>query len=132
MTMAGRFPELGEIFPAWLVDAFNPDGRVNLAPYRVLHFVILAFLVTRLVSKDWRGLDWLILKPVIRCGQQSLAVFCVGVFLSFAGHFVLIISSDSLLMQVFVSVTGIAIMILVAYAISWSKEQDKSLSTATS
>ena len=28
--------------------------------------------------------------PLIVCGQQSLAVFCVGVFLSFVGHFELI------------------------------------------
>jgi hypothetical protein len=131
MTMAGRFPQLGELFPGWLVDAFNPDDRVNLAPYRVLHFILLAFLVTSAVSKHWRGLDWQIFKPVIKCGQHSLAVFCVGVFLSFAAHFILIISSDSVLMQVFVSVTGIAIMTLVAYTISWSKEQDNSLSKAT-
>jgi hypothetical protein len=131
MTLAGRFPQLGEVFPGWLVDAFNPDGRVNLAPYRVLHFIILAFLVTSVVSKDWRGLRWPIFKPVIKCGQHSLPVFCVGVFLSFAGHFILIISSDSVLMQVFVSVIGISIMTLVAYTISWSREQDKSLSKAT-
>jgi hypothetical protein len=131
MTMAGRFPQFGEIFPAWLVDAFNPDDRINLAPYRLLHFAIIALLVTRVVSKDWRGLEWKIFKPIIRCGQQSVAVFCVGVFLSFAGHFILTISSDSLLTQVFVSVAGIAIMTLVAYTISWSKEQDRSLSRAT-
>jgi hypothetical protein len=108
MTMAGRFPQFGEIFPAWLVDAFNPDDRINLAPYRVLHFAVIALLVTRVVAKDWRGLEWKIFKPVIRCGQQSIAVFCVGVFLSFAGHFILTISSDSLLTQVFVSVAGMA------------------------
>jgi hypothetical protein len=131
MTMAGRFPQFGEIFPTWLVEAFNPNGRINLAPYRVLHFIVLAFLVTSVVSKHWRGAEWQIFKPVIKCGQHSLAVFCVGVFLSFAAHFILIISSDSVLMQVFVSVAGIAIMTLVAYTISWSREQDKLLSTAT-
>jgi hypothetical protein len=131
MTMAGRFPQFGEAFPSWLVDAFNPNDRISLAPYRVLHFIILAFLVTSAVSKDWGGLRWRIIKPVIKCGQHSLAVFCVGVFLSFAGHFILIISSDSVLMQVFVSVAGIAIMTLVAYTISWSREQDKLLSKAT-
>jgi hypothetical protein len=61
------------------------------------------------------------------CGQQSLAVFCVGVFLSFVGHFMLSLSSGSLLVQVLVSVTGIAIMTIVAYYISWSKRQDKPL-----
>ena len=62
---------------------------------------------------------------LIVCGQQSLAVFCVGVFLSFVGHFELMMSSGSLLAQIFVSVTGIAIMTIVAYYISWSKKQDK-------
>ena len=56
---------------------------------------------------------------------QSLAVFCVGVFLSFVGHFELMMSSGSLFAQIFVSVTGIAIMTIVAYYISWSKRQDK-------
>jgi len=56
--------------------------------------------------------------PLIVCGQQSLAVFCVGVFLSFVGHFELMMSSGSLFAQIFVSVTGIAIMTIVAYYIS--------------
>jgi hypothetical protein len=34
-------------------------------------------------------------------------------------------SSGSLFAQIFVSVTGIAIMTVVAYYISWSKKQDK-------
>jgi len=63
--------------------------------------------------------------PLIVCGQQSLAVFCVGVFLSFVGHFQLMLSSGSFLAQLFVSIAGIAIMTLVAYYISWSKRQDK-------
>jgi hypothetical protein len=124
MTLAGRFPELERIFPAWLFDAFNPNDRSTLAPYRFLHFIVLAFFVTRLVPKDWHGLDWPIFSPLVKCGQQSVAVFCIGVFLSFAGHFVLILGSDSLLEQIFVSAAGIAIMTLVAYYISWSKRQD--------
>jgi hypothetical protein len=42
MTLAGRFPELGRMFPTWLFDAFNPNDRTNLAPYRFLHFIVLA------------------------------------------------------------------------------------------
>lgn len=125
MTMAGRFPEFGNMLPTWLFDAFNPNDKTNLAPYRLLHFIVLAFVVTRLVSKDWPGLEWKIFKPLIKCGEQSLAVFCFGVFLSFAGHFALTISSGSLLAQTLVSAAGIAIMTLVAYYISWSKRQDQ-------
>jgi hypothetical protein len=124
MTMAGRFPEFGRMFPGWLFDAFNPNDEVNLAPYRVLHFMVVAFLVTRLMSRDWRGLQWPIFKPMILCGQQSLSAFCAGVFLSFAGHFFLVTSSGSLAEQIFVSVSGVAILTLVASYISWSKRQD--------
>jgi hypothetical protein len=124
MTMAGRFPEFGGLFPAWLVDAFNPNDKTNLAPYRVLHFIVMAFFVARFMPKHWRGLEWPVFQPAIKCGQQSLAVFCVGVFLSFVGHFALITSSVSLMAQVLVSAAGIAIMTLVAYYISWSKQQD--------
>ncbi|WP_371421404.1 OpgC domain-containing protein [Tardiphaga sp.] len=128
MTMAGRFPDTGHmIVPDWLFEAFNPNDKTNLAPYRVLHFVIIAFFVTRFVPKEWKGLEWPVFQPLIKCGQQSLAVFCVGVFLSFVGHFQLMMSSGSLLAQIFVSAAGIGIMTCVAYYISWSKKQDKPL-----
>lgn len=127
MTMAGRFPQFGDMFPRWLFDAFNPNDKTNLAPYRVLHFVIIAFLVTRFVPKEWSGLEWRIFRPLVKCGQQSLAVFCVGVFLSFVGHFLLTMSSGSFAAQLFISVCGLTVLTLVAYYISWSKKQDKPL-----
>jgi len=127
MTMAGRFPTLGGMFPEWLFSAFNPNDKTNLAPYRFIHFVVIVILVIRFVPKDWPGLEWRGFDPIIVCGQQSLAVFCVGVFLSFVGHFELSMSSGSLFAQIFVSVAGIAIMTTVAYYISWSKKQDKPL-----
>ncbi len=65
MTMAGRFAEFGAMFPAWLFDAFNPNDRVNLAPYRVLHFLAAAFVVMRFMPKDWPGLEWRIFRPLI-------------------------------------------------------------------
>ena len=127
MTMAGKFPDFGAMFPDWLYSTFNPNDKTNLAPYRFLHFVVIVIMVIRFVPKDWPGLEWKMFDPVIVCGQQSLAVFCVGIFLSFVGHFELMMSSGSLLAQIFVSVTGIAIMTIVAYYISWSKRQDKPL-----
>ena len=110
MTMAGKFPDFGALFPHWLYETFNPNDKTNLAPYRFLHFVVIAILVMRFVPKDWPGLEWKMFDPLVVCGQQSLAVFCVGVFLSFVGHFELMMSSGSLFAQILVSVTGIAIM----------------------
>jgi hypothetical protein len=127
MTMAGKFPDFGAMFPHWLYSTFNPNDKTNLAPYRFIHFVVIVIMVIRFVPKEWPGLEWRVFDPLIVCGQQSLAVFCVGVFLSFVGHFELSMSSGSLFAQIFVSVTGIAIMTIVAYYISWSKRQDKPL-----
>ncbi|HLI98152.1 MAG TPA: OpgC domain-containing protein [Bradyrhizobium sp.] len=128
MTMAGRFPAFGEMLPVWLHDAFIPNDKINMGPYRLLHFITVALFATRLISKDWRGLNWPVLKPVILCGEQSLAVFCVGVFLSFAGHFILVTDSGSLAEQMLVSLSGIVIMTLAAGYASWSKRLDHSLS----
>jgi hypothetical protein len=76
------------------------------------------------VPSDWSGLRWKLLQPVIKCGEEWLATFCAGVFLSFAGHLVLITGPNSLAMQVLVSAGGLAAMTAVAYYVSWSKRQD--------
>ena len=125
MTMAGRFPELAHLMPAWLVDAFNPNDKTNLAPYRLLHFIILAFFITRFMARDWPGLEWPIFRPMIKCGQQSLEVFCFGVFLAVLAHVVLVEVSNTIWMQIVVSAVGIAMMTVLAYYRSWSKAADK-------
>jgi hypothetical protein len=125
MTFAGRFDDFGDMLPRWLYDAFNPNDKTNLAPYRFLHFAVIAFLVTRFLPKSWPGLEWKIFDPMVKSGQQSLEVFCVGVFLSFVAHFLLTLSSGSLLVQIAVSVLGIGALIVVAYYRNWSKKQDK-------
>jgi hypothetical protein len=123
MTVAGKFPQAG-ILPDFLHEAFLPNDKGNLAPHRVLHFLALAFLFAYMVPRDRPGFRWQMLQPVIKCGQEWLAVFCAGVFLSFAGHLVLITGPDSLAMHVLVSFAGILIMTGVAYYVSWSKRQD--------
>jgi hypothetical protein len=129
ITMAGRFPMFGDMLPTWLHDAFIPNDRVNLGFSRLLHFLVLALFATRMIAKNWRGLNWPILRPLIVCGEQSLSVFCVGVFLSLAGHFILVTGSGSLAAQILVSVSGIAIMTLAASYVSWSKRQDRKLTS---
>lgn len=127
ITMAGRFPVFGDMLPTWLHDAFIPNDRTNLGFYRILHLAVLALFATRLIARNWRGLNWPILRPLVVCGEQSLSVFCAGVFLSLAGHFILVTGSGSLAAQILVSVSGIAIMTLVASYVSWSKRQDRRL-----
>ncbi|WP_334415174.1 MULTISPECIES: OpgC domain-containing protein [unclassified Bradyrhizobium] len=123
VTVAGKFPQAG-IVPDFLRDVFSSNDGENLAPYRVLHFLALAFLFTYMVPRSWRGFRWQALQPIMKCGQEWLAVFCAGVFLSFAAHLVLITGPDSLALHVLVSFAGISIMTAIAYYVSWSKQQD--------
>jgi hypothetical protein len=125
MSMAARFPVLGDALPAWLHDAFIPNDRVNLAPSRIVHFMIVALFATRLIPKQWHALDWPVFKPLIVCGEQALPVFCAGVFLSLAAHFVLVTGYGTILEQVLVSLSGLATMTLVASYVAWSKRQDR-------
>jgi hypothetical protein len=125
LTMAGRFPDFGQLLPAWLFDAFNPNDKTNLAPYRLVHFTVIVLLVVRFVPRDWRVLERPAAWPLMVCGQQSLEVFCVGVFLAFTAHFVLVEVSNTIPMQILVSVAGWALMTAVAAYRSWSKKVDK-------
>ena len=124
VTAAGKFPQLAEFVPGFVLDAFLPNDKENLAPYRVLHFLAVAFLFTFLVPRNWHGFQWPALQPVVKCGEEWLAVFCAGVFLSFAGHFVLITGPNLLAMHFLVSIAGISAMAAVAYYVSWSRRQD--------
>jgi hypothetical protein len=125
MTMAAQISELQRLFPSALFEAFNPNDKTNLAPYRFLHLAVLIILGARFIPIDAAGLQASIWKPVIKCGQQSLEVFAVGIYLSFIGYFVLQMTSSSVIAQLLVGTGGISIMTAVAYYRSWSKRVEK-------
>lgn len=124
VTLMRHSPALFAYLPDVFANGIAPTDKENLAPYRVVHFLALAFLATHLVPADHPGLNWRPLQAVITCGEEWLAVFCVGVFLSFAGHLVLITGPNLVVMQIVVSIIGFAAMTAVAYYISWSRRQD--------
>ena len=130
IALAERIPELQRFVPEVIAGAFIPNDKTNLAPYRVIHLASLTFIVVSLIPIDWPGLKWPIFKPLIRCGQQSLPVFCVGLFLSFIAHFVIQFGSEGVLAQLVVGAAGLAILTIIAYYRTWSKEVDKSLSSS--
>src|SRR5690349_11480797 len=121
MTLAGQLPELQKLFPRVLFETFNPNDKTNLAPYRFLHLMLLIILGARFIPIDAPGLKAAIWRPLIKCGQQSLEVFCVGIYLAFIVYFILQMTSDGVLAQFLVGGAGISIMTAVAYYRSWSK-----------
>ena len=123
VTLAAHAPALAAQLPDFGISLSVSD-KENLASYRVVHLLALALLFTYFVPRDWAPLHSKLLQPVMKCGEEWLTSFCVGVFLSFAAHFILITGPNSVAMQVLVSLSGIAMMTTIAYYISWSRRQD--------
>jgi hypothetical protein len=110
------------IVPHWLEDLIYPIDKTNLDVLRFAHFLALAAITVRLVPRNSPMLSAGALYPAILCGQHSLEIFCLGVFLSFAGHFALVEISGAFWMQVVISLLGIIAMIGTAALITWYKD----------
>jgi len=125
IAMTWYFPRLAVFVPKFVSDTIYPIDKTNLDVLRILHFVSLAIITVWFVPRDWAALKSPVFWPLIVCGQHSLETFCLGVFLSFAGHFVFTEVSDRLPMQIAVSVAGIVIMVAAAALVSWYKKMER-------
>ena len=127
VTMTWYVPQMSHWLPKRVEQWMYPIDKTDLDVLRFAHFLALAALTVRFLPKDWPGLKSAWLKPLILCGQHSLEIFCLGVFLAFAGHFVLAEGGGGAALHALVSLCGILIMWGVAWLISWYKHvADKS------
>ncbi|HJZ22445.1 MAG TPA: OpgC domain-containing protein, partial [Bradyrhizobium sp.] len=88
VTLTWDFPQLEHVMPGWMERLIYPIDKTDLDLLRFLHFLALAAVAVYFVPGNWPGLKSPWLWPMIQCGQFSLQIFCLGVFLSFAGYFV--------------------------------------------
>jgi hypothetical protein len=123
LSMTRVFPESVRLLPEWLL--IFPLDKSSLSPLRLAHFLALAILVVRFVPQDAPFLRSPWAQPVIMCGRHSLEIFCLGVFLSLMGGFLLAEVSGTLAMQAAVSILGIALMVGLAALLSWYKSLDR-------
>jgi hypothetical protein len=124
-TMAAHSSGLGNLLPHWILQSFDPNDKTNLAPYRVVHLIAVAVVVTRFLAADSPILHWRLSAPAIKCGQNSLEVFCIGIVLSFCAHAAIETSLDSLWVQIFVGTLGILFLTASAHYLTWHKRQDR-------
>ncbi len=108
-------PWLGSFVPDWLGPVIYPISKTNLAPLRLVHFLALLYLGSLLVRKDAAWLQSWWAEPFLRCGQHSLPIFCLGVFLSFVAYFFLVMVNGSIATQGVVSLGGISMLCTAAY-----------------
>jgi len=125
ITLTWYIPRLGVFVPRLLAELMYPIDKANLDVLRIAHFLSLAIVTVRFVPRDWPALKSPAFRPAILCGQHSLETFCLGVFLSFAAHFVFTEISNRVITQVVVSALGILVMVAAAALISWYKFMER-------
>jgi hypothetical protein len=124
VTLTWYFPRLGFLVPHWLGEWMYPIDKTNLDVLRFAHFLALAALTVRFIPRTWPALQSMWLRPAVLCGQHSLEIFCLGVFLAFAAHFVMVEFFGGTTMQVVMSMAGILIMTGTAWLLSWYKRAE--------
>jgi hypothetical protein len=124
ITLTWYHEPLARYVPLWLSDRLYPIDKTNLDVLRFAHFLALAVVTVRFIPRDWPALKWPILQPAIQCGQHSLEIFCLGVFLAFAGQFIISEWSGGPFVQTVISLLGIAIMIATASLLTWYKRME--------
>jgi hypothetical protein len=124
ITMTWYFPNLTFLVPHRLEHWMYPIDKTDLDVLRFAHFLALAAVTVHFVPKGWPGLTSPWLRPLILSGTHSLEIFCLGVFLAFAGYFVLFETSAGLGLHILVGITGILIMTAVAWLNTWYKRTD--------
>jgi hypothetical protein len=122
---------------SWRIEAFEwlipevvgrwiyPIHKSYLAPLRLVHFLALVAIVTRLVPPNGYGLLKPTVTAMIRCGENSLPVYCFSVLASFIGFVALNEISGGAAMQAAVSACGIALMIAIANLLTWEAKLDR-------
>ncbi len=124
ITLTWYLPGMGQYVPHWLEQLIYPIDKVNLDALRFAHFLALAVVTVRFIPREWPVLKSRWLWAPIVCGQHSLEIFCLGVFLSFAAHFAMVEISGAIWMQLLLSALGILAMIAVAGLLTWYKRAE--------
>jgi hypothetical protein len=121
VTLTWYIPQIHHLLPKIIEQWMYPINKTDLDVLRFAHFLALAALTVRFLPKDWPGLKSIWLRPMVLCGQHSLEIFCIGVFLAFAGHFVLAEVAGGAGMHALISLVGIVVMSTAAWVFSWYK-----------
>jgi hypothetical protein len=105
-----------------MIKAIYPIDKTDLDMLRFTHFLAVAVVVSRYVPHNWGPLTAKWTYPLRLCGRHSLPIFCIGVFLSFGAHWILVQYDSGILTQIGVSIAGFLIMIGIGWALDQSQK----------
>lgn len=115
-----RIPAVYALLPEPLARAiYTQIDKSSLHPVRLAHFLSLAYLASRIVPPGARWLTTPPALPFTLTGQHGLAVFSLGVFLSFLGRLIMQEFDASLPTQFAIAAGGLALSVAIAALQAW-------------
>lgn len=106
------------LLPADLIGSID---KTRLSPWRFLHIIALGYVVAYCVPSTARWLRSSAAGMVVRCGQHSLEIFCLGTILSFTGWVLMREAGPGLGTQVVVNTVGICVLGVTAWYLAQHK-----------
>jgi hypothetical protein len=111
-------PRILASMPAPVIRFVITEDKTGLHPFRLLSILALAWLVARTVPRDAAWLRTRVAAPLVLLGQNSLPVFCSGIFFGFIARLGLE-ANEGATMQLAVNLFGALAMVAVAALAAW-------------
>lgn len=109
---------VADLMPEFVMRFVITEDKTGLHPFRLASILALAWLVVRLVPFDAGWLRGRLAGTFVLIGQNSLPVFCSGIFFGFFARLGLEYDEQAV-MQVAVNVFGLAGMAAVGAVAAW-------------
>jgi hypothetical protein len=91
----------------WRLKADSlPWGKADLEPLRLIHFALVAYFCWAVMPRISTWYQWRIPLACVRCGQNSLTVFCFGVCLTNLANETLQTCGSSTWLEIALNVCG--------------------------
>jgi hypothetical protein len=122
-----QHPRILAAMPGLVIRYIITEDKTGLHPFRLLSILALTWLVARTVPRGAAWLESRLAAPLVLMGQNSLPVFCFGIFFGFIARLGLEYD-DGVAMQVGVNLCGAAAMVAVASLSAWYRAKGRSAS----
>jgi hypothetical protein len=117
-------PPVLALMPATVIRFIITEDKTGLHPFRLLSILSLTWLTIRLVPFDAAWVRSRLAAPLVLIGQNSLSVFCSGIFFGFFARLGLE-AEEGVAMQVAVNVLGALAMVAVGGLAAWYRSKGR-------
>jgi hypothetical protein len=122
-------PRISGLLPEPVIRFVVTEDKTGLHPFRLFSILALLWLTVRLVPFDATWLQSRLAAPFVLIGQNSLPVFCAGIFFGFIARLGLEYD-DGAAMQVGANLAGALVMVGIGGLAAWYRSKGRRPSRA--